>query len=72
MVPDYAVDLYGPAARHQAALRADADAGARSLAAWRRRVLDGWHRVHVDEVDAAESVGRPGRSTIGHGTRLAG
>jgi starch phosphorylase len=56
MVRDYAVDLYGPAARHQAALRADGDQGARSLAAWRRRVLDGWHRVHVDEVDAAESV----------------
>ncbi len=56
MVRDYVTDLYEPAARHQAVLEADDFAGARELAAWRRRVITGWHRVHVDEVETDESV----------------
>jgi starch phosphorylase len=57
MVRDYVTDLYEPAATHGAALSDDGFAGAAELASWRRRVLEAWHRVHVDVVDADESVG---------------
>jgi starch phosphorylase len=56
MVRDYVAHLYRPAHEHQAALAADDHEGARRLAGWRRWVLDSWHQVHVDEVDADESV----------------
>jgi starch phosphorylase len=56
MVRDYATALYGPAATSAARLAADGYAGAKQLAAWRRRVLDAWHEVHVDDVVADDSV----------------
>jgi starch phosphorylase len=73
MVQDYVTQLYGPAAAHQATLAGRDDAGARELAAWRRRVLDGWHLVHVDQVEASETVADLGgkrpvsaRVSLGH------
>ncbi len=56
MVRDYVDELYVPAAAAAAALARDRYAGARDLAAWRDRVLDAWHHVHVDEVDFDESI----------------
>jgi len=56
MVRDYVTDLYEPAARASAGLAADGYAPARDLSGWRRRVLDCWHAVHVDEVDLDESI----------------
>jgi starch phosphorylase len=56
MVRDYATALYGPAAEAGRRLADDGYAGARELAGWRRRVLEAWHDVHVDEVEADDSV----------------
>jgi starch phosphorylase len=56
MVRDYVTELYEPAARAAAALASDGYAGARELSAWQSRVLDGWHGVHVDEVELDESI----------------
>ena len=56
MVRDYVSGLYGPAAIAAAERSADNYAGARTIAAWRRHVIDSWHHVHVDEVEASESV----------------
>ena len=57
MVRDYVADLYVPAAAGATTLAADGYAGARELAVWRQHVIDNWHSVHVDEVEADESVG---------------
>jgi starch phosphorylase len=72
MVRDYAAELYAPAAESASRLAADGHAGARELAAWRRRVLDAWHEVHIDDVLADESVGdltssRPVTATVALG-----
>jgi starch phosphorylase len=56
MVRDYVADLYLPAAARAVDLRADGYAGARRLAAYRSRLADLWHQVHVDSVEADESV----------------
>jgi len=56
MVGDYVTSLYGPAAASSDRLVTDDFAGARELAAWRRRVLDEWHNVHIDAVDVDESI----------------
>jgi starch phosphorylase len=73
MVRDYATELYAPAAVASSRLAADGYAGAKELAAWRRRVLDAWHEVHIDAVDADESVGdltttRPVSATVALGS----
>ncbi|MDQ3293055.1 MAG: alpha-glucan family phosphorylase [Actinomycetota bacterium] len=51
-VRDYVLSLYEPAAAHDTAVRGDDDgfAPARELSAWRSRVLEAWHGVHVDDV----------------------
>jgi starch phosphorylase len=51
MVADYVTELYEPTAARATALAADGGARARALAAWKARVRDGWHGVHVDRVD---------------------
>jgi starch phosphorylase len=61
MVRDYVVELYEPAAAHDALLGAGAGwAPARGLATWKERVLDGWHGVHVDDV-----ISDPGPCDVG-------
>jgi glycogen phosphorylase len=52
MVADYVTDLYEPTAARTDLLSADRHARARSLAAWKVRVRDAWHGVHVDRVEA--------------------
>jgi len=53
MVREYVQRLYVPAAEHDTALRADAHAGARELAAYVARVRDAWSEVRVDSVDGS-------------------
>jgi len=53
MVRDYVQELYAPAARSAAGLAADSWAGARSLAAWRAAVRQGWHNVQVAHVESS-------------------
>jgi glycogen phosphorylase len=61
MLRDYTIELYYPAAQTARALDNDY-AGARELAAWKKRVLDGWDAVRVDHV---ESSGVPDSPQIG-------
>lgn len=56
MVRDYVADLYLPAAQRAIQLSSDGFAGARELAAFRTRLERCWHQVHVDSLDADESV----------------
>ncbi|TDC59197.1 glycosyltransferase family 1 protein, partial [Actinomadura sp. GC306] len=53
MVRDYVDDLYAPAAASERAMVADKFAGARALAAWKRRVRDAWPRVAVEHVESS-------------------
>ena len=60
MVADYVEELYEPTGARATALTADGHARARALAAWKARVREAWHGVHVDRVDgdmAAADVG---------------
>ena len=52
MVRDYVTRLYEPAAEQASRITADGYAPARELAAWKRRVLDGWDTVHVAGVSS--------------------
>ena len=56
MVRDYVTELYVPAARRATDLGADGDAGARHLAAYRARLDELWHQVHIDELEVDDSV----------------
>jgi starch phosphorylase len=56
MVRDYVGALYLPAAARAVELSTDGFRGARELAAYRARLDDCWHQVHVDAVDADEAV----------------
>ena len=51
MVADYVEELYEPTAARTDALSADGQARAKALAAWKQRVREAWHAVHVDRVD---------------------
>src|SRR5918995_4629118 len=51
MVSDYVEQLYEPTAARADALAGDGFARARALAAWKRRVREAWHGVHVDRVE---------------------
>ncbi|HYZ97158.1 MAG TPA: alpha-glucan family phosphorylase, partial [Acidimicrobiales bacterium] len=51
MMADYVERLYEPTAARTDALAADGYARARSLAAWKQRVAEAWHGVHVDRVE---------------------
>ncbi|MFN2505193.1 MAG: alpha-glucan family phosphorylase [Acidimicrobiales bacterium] len=56
MVREYVERLYEPAARRGDALSADGHAGARSLAAWKARVSEGWSDVRAGLVDGDGAV----------------
>ena len=47
MVREYTLDLYAPLAAHAARLTGDGSRRARSLAAWKRHVRDGWEGVRI-------------------------
>jgi starch phosphorylase len=51
MVADYVEDLYEPTAARTDLLSVDRHARARALAAWKVRVREAWHGVHVDRVE---------------------
>jgi starch phosphorylase len=75
MVGDYVQELYSPAARAAARVRADDFAGARELAAYRGRLNAAWPRVRVTGVDVTglpdtPVVGAP--MTVRAGVDLAG
>lgn len=53
MVREYLDGLYAPAARTVRALAVEDFAGARHLAAWKRRVVDAWGSVRVEHVTAS-------------------
>ncbi len=62
MVREYVERLYGPAADAQRALAPDT---ARELAAWKRRVRDGWPGVAVDHVEAVADTALNGTAELG-------
>lgn len=62
MVSDYVQDLYAPAARAAARVRADDFGGARELAAYRGRLNAAWPRVRVTGVDV---TGLPDTPVVG-------
>ncbi len=52
MVTDYTTELYEPAAAHVDRMVTDGHARSRALAAWKTRIADGWHGVHIDVVES--------------------
>ncbi|MDQ1486661.1 MAG: glycogen phosphorylase [Actinomycetota bacterium] len=52
MLRDYVTDLYAPAAQSFRQVRAGDFAGARHLAAWKKRVSTAWRGVRVEHVEA--------------------
>jgi len=56
MVRDYVERLYLPAAERSVELTDDGFAGARGVAAFRSRLAGSWHRVHVDQLEADDSI----------------
>lgn len=56
MVLEYAYGSYLPAARAQAARFADCALRARELAAWERRLRDGWHEIRIGATRARRTA----------------
>jgi starch phosphorylase len=52
MLRDYVDELYTPAAVAERSMVADKFAGARELAAWKRRLREAWPRVAVEHVES--------------------
>ncbi|MCZ7631126.1 MAG: alpha-glucan family phosphorylase [Microthrixaceae bacterium] len=57
MVRQYTEGVYAPAVATSAALNADGHAGARRLAAFRRRVVANWDDVRIASVEVDETTG---------------
>jgi glycogen phosphorylase len=84
MVRQYVTELYAPAARASRVLAGPSSsgddrayAGARELAAWKRRVTGGWPGVRVEHVEADDGQLSPGgrlivRASIALGTLSPG
>jgi starch phosphorylase len=68
MVRDYVTELYEPIARRSVRLYTPDDgfAAGRQLAAWKRRVGESWHLVHIDS-----STPAPGPTEVGTTTTVA-
>jgi glycogen phosphorylase len=62
MVADYVELLYEPTAARTNTLSANGLARARSLAAWKQRVAEAWHGVHVDRVEGDGAAAELGGS----------
>ncbi|MBS1837964.1 MAG: alpha-glucan family phosphorylase, partial [Actinobacteria bacterium] len=62
MVREYVEGLYLPSAQRAALLCADGHRGARELAAFRARVAEHWHLVHIDDVDVDDAIADLGGS----------
>jgi len=55
MVRDYVTELYEPAGAGADVMSGDRHGRAKDLAAWKRRVLDAWDEVAVDDVASASA-----------------
>ena len=53
MVRDYVEQYYAPAAQANRRISADSLSAAKDLAAWKDRVREAWHQVHVVNVDTS-------------------
>jgi glycogen phosphorylase len=62
MVADYVELLYEPTAARTNTLSANGLGRARSLAAWKQRVAEAWHGVHVERVEGDGAAAELGRS----------
>ena len=62
MVAEYVERLYEPTAARANTLSADGLARARLLAAWKERVAEAWHGVHVDRVEGDGAAAELGGS----------
>jgi starch phosphorylase len=62
-VRDYVTELYEPAAAHHERLVVDGGQPAKELATWKARVLEAWHGVHVDTVEASGEPADVGTTT---------
>jgi glycogen phosphorylase len=62
MVADYVERLYEPTAARTEDLSADGLTRARALAAWKQRVAEAWHGVHVDRVEGDGAAAELGGS----------
>jgi starch phosphorylase len=62
MVAEYVERLYEPTAARANTLSADGLARARALAAWKQRVAEAWHGVHVDRVEGDGAAAELGGS----------
>ena len=54
MVREYTLDLYAPLAAHAGRLVSDTSRRARSLAAWKRHLRDGWDGLRVVELEGEQ------------------
>jgi glycogen phosphorylase len=65
MMREYVNRLYSPSARSFRAISSDDYAGARHLAAWKRRITSAWPGVRVEHVEA-----RDGKGSLEYGTTV--
>jgi starch phosphorylase len=77
MVTEYVSELYVPAAQASREMTGSGFAGARDLAAWRRRVLKAWPGVRIEHVEADAAEPRLGsrmsvRASVDLGELTAG
>ena len=64
MVRDYVEELYEPTAARADRLTADGLAPAKALAAWKRRVTDAWHQLHIEWVESDVTVAELGTERV--------
>jgi len=62
MVRDYVEELYEPTAARATKLLGDGAGGAKALAAWKQRVSAAWHQVHIEWIEADDTVAELGAS----------
>ncbi|HTS96861.1 MAG TPA: alpha-glucan family phosphorylase [Streptosporangiaceae bacterium] len=74
MVREYVTTMYLPAARSSRALAAGRPvfAGARELAAWKKRVADAWPAVAIEHVEAEDGEPSPGERLVVRATVALG
>ena len=59
MVQEYSSRYYLPCTRRFNTLSKDKFAGTRELAAWRQKLMTGWHEVKVEDISSSEGVEMP-------------
>lgn len=64
MVRDYVEELYEPTAARADRLTGDDLAPARALSAWKQRVADAWHQVHIEWVESDVTMAELGTERV--------